>query len=163
VGGGTVVTISGANLNGTTAVRFGSVEASSFTLQTVKGATSINAVAPAEAAGMVDLTVTTPGGTSAISTKDHFKFLPTVTGLSPNSGSTGGGASVTISGTGFGLGATATVFKFGTTVAKPVSCTSSTTCAVTTPAHAAGTVEVKATVNKASSAKNVPGDQYTYN
>ena len=55
--------------------------------------------------------MTTPGGTSAISTKDHFKFLPTVTGVSPNTGSKAGGTSVTITGTGFALGKTATVLS----------------------------------------------------
>ena len=30
------------------------------------------------------------------------------------------------------------------------------------PPHAAGTVDVKATVNKAASAKNAPADQFTY-
>jgi hypothetical protein len=163
VGGGTTVTVSGTNLTGATSVKFGSTNAASFSVQTIKGVTSISAVSPAESAGTVDVTVTTTGGTSALSTKDRFKFLPTVTGVSPNSGSTAGGTSVTITGTGFALGASATVFKFGTTKAKPVNCTSSTTCTATAPAHAVGTVDVKATVNKTSSAKNAPADQFTYN
>jgi alpha-tubulin suppressor-like RCC1 family protein len=162
-GGGTTVTISGTNLTGATSVKFGSTNATSFTLQTIKGVTSISAVAPAESPGKVDVTVTTPGGISATSTKDSFKFLPTVAGVSPSSGSKAGGTSVTITGTGFALGKTATVFKFGTTKATSVNCTSSTTCTVVSPAHAVGTVDVKATVNKVSSAKSAPADQFTYN
>jgi hypothetical protein len=42
-----------------------------------------------------------------------------------------------------------------------VSCASSTTCTMLTPAHAAATVDVKATVGGIASAK-ASGDQYTY-
>lgn len=162
VGGGTTVTISGTNFSGVTSVKFGATDATSFTLQTIKGVTSISAVAPAEAPGKVDVTVTTPGGTSAISTKDRFSFLPTVTGLSPTSGTSAGGTGVTVTGTGFALGKVATVLKFGTKKGTAVDCTSSTTCTVVSPAHEVGTVDVKATVNKVSSAKNAPADQFTY-
>jgi hypothetical protein len=160
VAGGTALTITGTNLTGAMAVKFGSTNATSFT---VKSATSITAVSPAEAAGTVDVTVTTPRGTSAVSSSDHFKFTPTVTRLSPKTGSKAGGTSVTVSGTGFALGKTATVFKFGSQKATSVNCTSTTRCTVVSPAHAVGKVDVKATVNKASSAKNVPADQFTYN
>jgi iron transport multicopper oxidase len=70
--GGTSVTISGANFTGATAVSFGSGSAASFT---VHSATSITAVSPAESPARVDVTVTTPGGTSAISRRDHFRFV----------------------------------------------------------------------------------------
>jgi hypothetical protein len=163
VGGGTTVTISGTNFSGVTSVKFGATNATSFTLQTIKGVTSISAVAPAEPPGKVDVTVTTPGGTSAISTKDRFSFLPTVTGLSPTSGTSAGGTAVTVTGAGFALGKVATVLKFGTKKGTAVNCTSSTTCTVVSPAHEVGNVDVKATVNKVSSGKNAPADQFTYN
>jgi hypothetical protein len=159
VAGGTTVTITGTNLTGATAVTFGSTAATSFK---VNSATSITAVSPAEAPGTVDVRVTTPGGTSAVSTADRFKFAPTITGLSPNTGSKAGGTSVTVSGTGFALGKTATVLKFGSTTATSVNCTSTTTCTAVSPAHEVGTVDVKATVNKVSSAK-VLADRFTYN
>ena len=163
VGGGTTVTISGTNFSGVTSVKFGATNATSFTLQTIKGVTSISAVAPAEPPGKVDVTLTTPGGTSAISTKDRFSFLPTVTGLSPTSGTSAGGTAVTVTGAGFALGKVATVLKFGTKKGTAVNCTSSTTCTVVSPAHEVGNVDVKATVNKVSSGKNAPADQFTYN
>jgi hypothetical protein len=163
VSGGTTVLIKGTNLAGTSAVEFGPTNTSSFTVNTVKGATSITAVSPAETAGVVDVTVTGPGGTSARSTKDRFKFLPTVTGVSPNSGPTAGGTSATVTGTGFVPGTGKTIFRFGTPKATSVSCTSTTTCTVISPAHAAGTVDVKAIVNKMASPKNAPADQFTYN
>jgi hypothetical protein len=162
VGGGTTVTISGTNFSGVTSVKFGATNATSFALQTIKGVTSIRAVAPAESPGKVDVTVTTPGGTSAISTKDRFSILPTVTGLSPTSGSSAGGTAVTVTGTGFALGKVATVLAFGTKKGTAVNCTSSTTCTVMSPAHEVATVDLKATVNKVSSAKSAPADQFTY-
>jgi hypothetical protein len=70
---------------------------------------------------------------------------------------------VTVTGTGFALGTTATKVKFGTTTSKSVNCTSTTECTVMTPAHKAGTVDVKATVSKLSSPTNPPADEFTYN
>jgi alpha-tubulin suppressor-like RCC1 family protein len=159
-GGGTTVTITGTDLNGASAVKFGSISASSFT---VNSATTITAVSPAELAGSVDVTVTTAWGTSATSLADRFKFVPTVTGLSPATGSSAGGSSVTVAGTGFATGVAATKFKFGSTPASSVNCTSTTSCTVVAPAHAVGTVDVKATVNKVSSPRSRPADQFTYN
>ena len=67
-----------------------------------------------------------------------------------------------MTGSGFALGSTATAFKFGSVKAKSVSCSSSTTCVVSAPAQGAGTVDVKATDNKAVSAVNAPADRFTY-
>src|SRR5690348_6431248 len=69
--GGTQVVINGSNLGGATAVKFGGAAAASFA---VNSATQITAVSPAESAGMVNITVTTPGGTSASSAADQFAF-----------------------------------------------------------------------------------------
>ena len=70
-GGGTTVTITGANFTGATAVKFGSTDAVSFE---VTSPTSITAVSPAEAAGTVFVTVTAPFGTNPPSKKARFKF-----------------------------------------------------------------------------------------
>ncbi|HEX4186898.1 MAG TPA: IPT/TIG domain-containing protein [Solirubrobacteraceae bacterium] len=157
--GGASVTIKGTSFTGATQVRFGSVEATNFT---VTSGTSMTAVTPAEAEGKVDVHVTTQYGTSATSTKDHYTFAPTVTGVSPNSGPRTGGASVTVTGTGFALGTTATKIKFATKSGTSVNCTSSTTCTVVTPVHEPGIVDVRVTVNKVTSAKNLPADQYSF-
>jgi hypothetical protein len=110
----------------------------------------------------VDVMVTTTWGTSPISSADRFTFRPTVTKVTPDHGSSAGGTSVTVTGTGFALGTTATKFGFGSAKATSVNCTSTTTCTVVSPAHEAGTVDVKAIVNKVSSPRNRPGDQFTY-
>ncbi len=158
--GGTSVTVTGSGLAGATAVSFGSTPAASFK---VNSASSISAVAAPGSAGTVDVTVTTPGGTSATSTADHFKYkAPTITAVSPNSGTTAGGTSVTISGSGFALGAAST-FSFSTGRATAVNCTSTSSCtAVSPPRSKAGKVDVKATVNGFNSPRNAPADQFTY-
>ncbi len=68
--GGTVVTITGTDFIGATAVAFGTTSATSFS---VVNNTSITATSPA-GAGTVDVTVTTPLGTSATSSADHFTY-----------------------------------------------------------------------------------------
>jgi alpha-tubulin suppressor-like RCC1 family protein len=158
--GGTSLTITGSNLTGATSVDFGASPAASFT---VSSATSITAVSPAATTGVVDITVSTPSGTSAISTHDRFTYgAPTITGLSPNAGPVAGGTSVTITGSGFAIGTSATAFLFGKAPASSVSCSSTSTCLLLTPAAKAGTVDVKATVAKKNSVKSPPADQFTY-
>ena len=68
--GGTVVTITGANFSGASAVKFGGASAIWFN---VGSATSILAKSPA-GAGTVDVTVTTTAGTSGTSAADLFTY-----------------------------------------------------------------------------------------
>ena len=68
---GTVVTISGTNLTGATAVTFGPGNPS--TTVTVVNDTTVTAVAPA-GSGTVDVQVTTPSGTSQVQTDDWFTY-----------------------------------------------------------------------------------------
>jgi len=75
--GGTDVRISGNELADATSVRFGDVEVAGFTVQ---DPFTVLAVSPPHAAGTVDVTVTTPAGTStpcdpAIPTSDDFRFV----------------------------------------------------------------------------------------
>ncbi len=163
--GGTTVKLTGAYFTGATAVTFGSTSAASFT---VTSDTSITAISPAvTAAGVAGVTVTTPeGGTSD---PVSFTFLPVVSGVSPDTGSTAGGTSVTITGDGF---ASVSLFSFGTgkrALGGAVNCISATTCTVVTPPHAAGTVDVRAGFHSYThkiislfGKKNPPADQFTY-
>jgi alpha-tubulin suppressor-like RCC1 family protein len=68
--GGTVVTITGTTFTGATAVKFGSSSATTFK---VESATSIVAVSPI-GTGTVDVTVTTPAGTSPTTPADQFSY-----------------------------------------------------------------------------------------
>jgi alpha-tubulin suppressor-like RCC1 family protein len=68
--GSTTVTISGASFVGVTAVRFGSVPAKSFR---VTSETTIDAVSAA-GSGTVDISVTTPAGTSVTGVGDRFTY-----------------------------------------------------------------------------------------
>ncbi len=68
--------------------------------------------------------------------------VPTVSSVSPNSGSTAGGTAVTITGTNFVTGATVT---FGASAATNVAVVNSTTITATTPVGSAGAVTVTVT------------------
>ena len=70
--GGTLVTITGTNLAGTTTVKFGSTNALSFK---VNSSTSIEAVSPS-GTGTTDVTAANAYGTSATSSSDQFSYLP---------------------------------------------------------------------------------------
>ena len=154
--GGTSVTITGTNLNGATAVRFGGTAAGSFT---INSATQITAASPA-GTGTVDVTVSTPGGTSAISAADQFTYLspgPTVTSVSPNTGPPAGGTSVTITGSNF---TGATVVRFGGTAAGSFTVNSATQITAISPTGN-GTLNVTVTTPSGTSAAS-PGDQFSY-
>ena len=128
--GGTVVTISGTGFTGATGVKFGSNAATSVR---VVSAHKITATSPKGPARTVDITVTTAGGTSAAGTADKYTYVtpPTITGISPSSGTTLGGTEVTITGTGF-TGATGV--KFGSKAATNVRVASAHKITATTPA-----------------------------
>jgi energy-coupling factor transporter ATP-binding protein EcfA2 len=82
---------------------------------------------------------------------------PTVSAVNPPSGSTSGGTSVTISGTGFQYYATVTI---GGVNATNVTTVNSTTITATTGAHAAGTVNV--VVQNPDSQIGTKTNGYTY-
>ncbi len=153
--GGTVVTITGSNLLGATAVDFGSNAATSVTCS----ATSCSATSPPRSAGAVDVTVKTPEGTSAISAADRFDFAaaPVVSTTSPDRGPTSGGTLVTITGK-YLTGATAV--HFGTKLAKIDKRVSSTEIKATAP-KGSGTVYVTVTTAGGTSAK-VSADRFSY-
>jgi large repetitive protein len=153
--GGTSVALTGAYLTGATAVKFGTTNAASYT---VNSSTSITAVSPA-GTGVVDITVTTAGGTSATSSSDRFSYVPVVDSLSPSAGPLAGGTSVIITGDGF---TAATAVKFGVTSASSYTVNSDTQITATSPAGSAGTVSVSVTTAGGTSATGGAGDDYTY-
>jgi alpha-tubulin suppressor-like RCC1 family protein len=157
--GGTVVTLTGTELTGATEVHFGEV---ATTQVTVNSPTSITVLAPANVSGTLNVTVTTRGGTSATTSKARFKYTPAIESITPANGPLAGGGTVTIEGFGFAPGTATTKFKFGKAAAKTVVCASATSCTVKVPpGKALGTVDVKATANKANSTASA-GDRYTF-
>lgn len=151
--GGTSVTLTGTGFTGATGVTFDGL-AASFT---VNSPTQISATTPAHAAGAVSVVVTTPNGFNPVNSL--FTYVvppPTVTEVTPAMGSTLGGTSVTITGTGF-TGATGVTF--GTIAASNVVVVNATTITATTPAGAAGAVSVVVTGPGGFNAAN---SLYTY-
>jgi len=156
--GGTLVTIRGESLTGTSQVLFGTVAASSFT---VNSATQITALSPA-GSGTVDVTVTTPGGTSPTSTADQFTYLvvppiPAITSISPTSGPATGGTTVTLTGSGF---TGASQVRFGPAAASSFTVNSTTQITAVSPAGS-GTVQVRVTTPGGTSATS-NADRFTY-
>jgi hypothetical protein len=142
VAGGTVVTLTGTAFRAGATVSFGGAAA---TAVSVASATSITCTAPAHAAGAVDVTVTNADAKSATKAAAYTYAAPapTLASLSPASGAAAGGTSVTLTGTGFAGAATVT---FGGAAATGVTVASSTSVTATTPAHAAGAVDVVLTI-----------------
>ncbi len=149
------VELNGAALSGATAVDFGSVAATFV----VRGINAITAVAPPEAAGKVAVTVTTSAGVTAVGAHDWFTYRgPTVTHVTPTSGSANGGTSVLIQGSLFaGLSAV----TFGGVAATSYVLQPTGTIMAVSPPHAAGSVDVQVTANAGTS---VPAatDHFTY-
>jgi hypothetical protein len=141
--GGTAITISGTGFLTGATVSFGGASA---TAVTVVNSTSITATTPAHSAGAVDVVVTNTDTQNGTKTSGYNYTspnpAPTVTAISPASGTTAGGTAVTISGTGFLTGASA---SFGGTAAIGVTVVNSTSITATTPAHAAGAVDILVT------------------
>lgn len=136
--GGTAVTITGVNLATTNAVTFGGVPATSFT---VVSNSQITAVTPAgTAAGSVVVAVTTTGG-GADKLSFTYDTTPTMNTLNPNTGSTAGGDTVTITGTNL---ADTEAVTFGGHPARFGVIDDNTLTAVTPPG-ATGAVEVTVT------------------
>jgi hypothetical protein len=156
--GGNSITITGTGFTNVSAVMFGTTNA----MFSVNSATSITAYVPsASAAGTVNVQVVTSQGTSAINSGDQYNYqasAPTVTGLSPSTGTGSGGTSITITGTNFN---NVTSVMFGTTAAASFTVNSPTSITAVSPSHVAGTVDVTVTAAGGTSATG-SADQYVF-
>ena len=165
--GGTSVTISGTNFTGATAVRFGGNAAGAFS---VVSATQITATSPA-GTGTVDVTVTTPGGTSATSGADQFSYAAagSTVALSSSQNPSSAGQAVRFTATVSGVTPTGTVtfFDGGTqlgTATLSAGTASLTTASLSTGSHSI-TARYSGDTNNAASTSaallqtvNVPRD-----
>jgi trimeric autotransporter adhesin len=161
-GGGDTVTVTGTGFTGARSVLFGSVAGTNLT---VVSDTQLTVTSPPpNASGTVDVTVTTPAGTSATSAADQFTYAAaaaaaTVTGINPARGAAGGGDTVTVTGTGF-TGARSVLF--GSVAGTNLTVVSDTQLTVTSPPpNASGTVDVTVTTPAGTSATSA-ADQFTY-
>lgn len=134
-GGGATVTFTGTGLADATVVHFGNKSAAI----TANTPTSVSVVAPS-GAGVVDATVSTPGGTS---NPEPFYYVPppVIVAVAPSSGPLAGGETVTVTGRGL---ATTTSVAFGATEVTP-TVVSDSALTVVSPAHAAGAVALVVT------------------
>lgn len=151
--GGTLVTITGTGFSGGSgntapSVTFGGAAAANVNLAS---STQITATTPRGTAGAVNVVVTISGGQSATLTQGYryVSNAPTVTGISPSSGTSSGGTVVTIAGSNFDAG---TSVSFGGSAASKVTLQNSSQLTATTPAHTAGTVDVTVTTSTGLSA-----------
>ncbi|MGW3041755.1 IPT/TIG domain-containing protein, partial [Kitasatospora sp. NPDC001159] len=145
---GLVVTLTGSGFSGVTAVRFGGVAASSFTVVSDK---QITATVPA-GSGTVQVTVTTPGGTSNGVAFTYAVAAPVIGSVSPVSGAAG--LVVTLTGSGF---SGVTAVRFGGVAASSFTVVSDKQITATVPAGS-GTVQV--TVSTPGGTSN--GVAFTY-
>lgn len=137
--GGTVVTLTGTNLSGVTAVTFDGVPATDVS---AINTTTVVATTPAHAPGVVDVRIFTPVGGPAQA--DVFTFFTplTLTSVTADSGAASGGVGITLTGTAL---AGTTGVTFGGVAATFVNVVDSTTVTAVTPAHAAGVVDIEVT------------------
>lgn len=156
VAGGVSVIIGGMNLAEATQVHFGSTSASFV----VHSALKIEAVAPPGVEGNVDVTVTTPAGTSATSSRDRFSYVPpgpSVLEVSPDEGRVEGGKAIKV----FGAHLSGTTeVHFGATSAS-FEADGEEALNVVTPEGVAPTEDIRVTTPEGTSAIT-PGDRYFY-
>jgi hypothetical protein len=140
VAGGTAVTLTGTGFVSGATVTIGGTAATGVVFVS---STSLTATTPAHAPGVVNVVVTNPDTQTATGASLFtYSVAPTVSATAPTGGPLAGGTAVTISGTGFIAGATVTI---GGTAATSVVFGSATSLTATTPAHAAGPVDIVVT------------------
>jgi subtilase family serine protease len=103
-----------------------------------------------------------PGLTAAMCRQYATKLTTAkVTSISPTSGTTAGGTTVTVNGSGFLPIAGADAVEIGSTLYS-ATCTSTTKCTFVTPKHAAGTVAVRVDAEDFTISALTAKDKFTY-
>lgn len=151
--GGNTVTITGTGLSGATGVLFGT-HAAAVTADT---STQITATAPAGAAQSVSVTVTTAAGTSN-PLPYFYVAAPSITGIYPTMGPTGGADTVTVFGSGLAL---TSAVHFGSAAVTGLTVDSDSQLTATAP-PGTGTVLVTATTPGGTSTVGLGNAYYCY-
>ena len=161
--GGTQITISGSNFTHTGSAGGSVPNGLTVTVggqpcvslgQGISYGNELVCSVPAGTAGVADIVVTNPD-TQTITATGIFTYslppAPTVSGVSPTSGTSAGATSITITGTNFVAGSTVTV---GGSPCTGVTVVSATSITCTTPSGTAGTSSVIVTSASQSNAAN---------
>ena len=160
--GGTVITIAGTNFATGATVRIGGVAATGVTLVS---STQLRATSPAGTAGAKSVQVTNSNGQSATAAA-QFTYTapaggPTITSVTPSSGPTAGGTTITINGSGYVMGAGGEVRGVGGVLATGITFVSSSQLRVVTPAGTAGAQAVSVRNPNGATASFAGGFTYT--
>ena len=156
--GGTKVTVYGVGFIGVNNVTVGGYAGTNLKIESDTRLTFDTPFAHDNVAAAIK--VRTPGGTATSFAK--FDYDPVVDYVTPTSGSTTGGTVVTVSGVALAADMT---FEFGGSAhpATKVSCPTHASCTMLSPAHAAGTVNVRAVAPWGYTTPVLPiDDQFTY-
>ncbi len=151
--GGTVVTITGSNIDPNASVTIGGLPTTPLAVTSPGGIAVRTPPGPFDIASSSprDVVVTNPDNRSATRTGGFTWTLPppAITSIVPNAALPKGGTQVTITGTGFTTALPVSV-SFGGVAGTNVQVTGPTTLSVTVPAHTAGTVDVAVTVGSSN-------------
>jgi hypothetical protein len=138
--GGTQLTLGGTNFESGATVSVGGTPA---TQVIVLGSTAIQCLSPPGTPGVVDVAVTTRGGTATL--EDAFTYYPTpsLTNVEPARGPPFGGTRLTLTGTGFTANEAGTnTVTVGGAACTDVDVVSDTEVTCTSPAGTVGAVDV---------------------
>jgi autotransporter-associated beta strand protein len=159
--GGTTVTISGSGFVSGAAVAFGGTAASNVVVG--GGGTTITCTTPSHAVGLVAVVVTNPTGTNA-TLAGAFTYDaasgPTITSITPASGSADGGTAVTIMGSNFVAPMTVTIG--GQAVTNLVVSGDGSSMTALTPGMNSNSVTVDVVVTNGASQSATLVGGYTY-
>lgn len=142
-GGGQTVTVSGTNFSNTPStptITFGGTAATGVVFLT---STALRCVTPAHALGPVTVVVTNPDlQTGSLANAYTFSTIPTVTSINPTADLAAGGTPLTITGSSFVVGATASI---GGVLIGSITVVNATTITGFTPASTVGIKSVTVT------------------
>jgi hypothetical protein len=160
IAGGTVVTITGSGFSGTTDVRFGGKSATGLI---AINNSQLTVISPPNTAGTVGLSVINPArsGTSGGSAT-VFRYeipVPKLTGISPSSGSAGGGTVVSITGSGFS--GTKEV-RFGEKSGTSLIVIDDSQLTIMSPAHSPGSIPISITNANGEGGSLGPSTMFRY-
>lgn len=154
--GGTLLVITGNNFQSGATVLVGATAGTGIV---VNSATQIQVVTPAHSAGVVNIVVRNPDAqSSTLAGAFTYVAAPLLISLSPASGPSTGGTTVTLNGNSFQSRARV---SFGGTNSSQVTFVSSTGLVAVTPAHTAGVVNV--TVQNPDNQIGTLSSAFTYN